>query len=256
MNKLSREQADRFLAMKAADGGKDQANRMKSAASAELTPLSLSQEEGRGNFRGSSGQYTTTLTSCQCRDFHNNRHGALPCKHMYRLAHELGVIELPGVVSDAGKIKQQGPTAKERALAEERCKSRIRSYPEETSRELWQVLAARYKKEPYVCEDIAMLSLPLADGLLEYTDRAVVIRSMSKKQVVDALLLKGFVFPAEAGKTQKERHAWCAEHAEEICSLICPDAYAVQPAGDLELANKKVYTYLRAEFYIEPEYYF
>ena len=257
MDKLLQENTARFLAMKAADGGKNQESRMKSAASAELTPISVSIGEESGIFGGSHGQYVTTLTSCQCQDFHSaQRRGVLPCKHMYRLAHELGVIELPGVVSDACKIKQKAPTSKERALAEERCKSRIRSYPEETRRELWQVLAARYKKEPYVCEDMVLLSLPLADGMLEYEDRAFVIQSMSKKQVVDSLEKKGFVFPPEAGKTQKERHAWCAEHAEEVCTLICPAAYTVKPSGDLEIANRKVYSYLRDEFYIEPVYYF
>ncbi len=35
--------------------------------------------------------YTTTLTSCTCRDFKYNTHGK-PCKHMYALAWQLGII--------------------------------------------------------------------------------------------------------------------------------------------------------------------
>ena len=35
--------------------------------------------------------YDTTLSSCTCHDF-QNRH--LPCKHIYRLAVELGIIEI------------------------------------------------------------------------------------------------------------------------------------------------------------------
>lgn len=35
--------------------------------------------------------YSTTLSECNCYDF-QNRH--LPCKHMYRLAVELGIIEI------------------------------------------------------------------------------------------------------------------------------------------------------------------
>lgn len=35
--------------------------------------------------------YSTTLSTCDCYDF-QNRH--LPCKHMYRLAVELGLIEI------------------------------------------------------------------------------------------------------------------------------------------------------------------
>lgn len=35
--------------------------------------------------------YETTLSSCTCYDFQERK---LPCKHIYRLAHELGVIEI------------------------------------------------------------------------------------------------------------------------------------------------------------------
>lgn len=35
--------------------------------------------------------YETSLSACTCYDFQERK---LPCKHMYRLAHELGVIEI------------------------------------------------------------------------------------------------------------------------------------------------------------------
>ena len=45
-----------------------------------------------GNFSSSLGDdYTTTLTECNCADF-NER--SKPCKHIYRLAHELRIIEI------------------------------------------------------------------------------------------------------------------------------------------------------------------
>lgn len=63
--------------------------RIKSAKSAKLTPLNIDEENLLGNFKGSSGRYETHLDTCQCVDFIRNK---LPCKHMYRLAIELGVL--------------------------------------------------------------------------------------------------------------------------------------------------------------------
>lgn len=65
------------------------AKRIKSAKSAKLTPLNIDEENLSGNFKGSSGRYETHLDACQCVDFIRNK---LPCKHMYRLAIELGVL--------------------------------------------------------------------------------------------------------------------------------------------------------------------
>lgn len=38
---------------------------------------------------GDHGTYTTTLHSCTCVDFRQNKHSAAPCKHIYRLAAEI-----------------------------------------------------------------------------------------------------------------------------------------------------------------------
>ena len=58
----------------------------------ELRVLQLDRVEGTGIVRSGSGDsghsYETSLTKCQCVDFHQRR---LPCKHIYRLAAELGV---------------------------------------------------------------------------------------------------------------------------------------------------------------------
>lgn len=72
----------------------DQIKRQQSACDSKLTPLSSTN--GVAMFRGSKKDYSTTLTSCQCVDF-GRRH--LPCKHIYRLAYELGLFSLNDVKS-------------------------------------------------------------------------------------------------------------------------------------------------------------
>ncbi len=65
--------------------------RIKSAQSAKLTPVEINSNDSYGYFQGSSGRYETFLDYCPCGDFRRNR---LPCKHIYRLAIELGVINI------------------------------------------------------------------------------------------------------------------------------------------------------------------
>lgn len=55
--------------------------------------FSLDIENRSARFSSTSDlpYYTTTLSCCSCYDFQNRQ---LPCKHIYRLAVELGVIEI------------------------------------------------------------------------------------------------------------------------------------------------------------------
>lgn len=66
------------------------ANRIKNAKEAKYTPIDLDEVTQEAHFSGSQNRsYKTTLSDCQCRDFLVNH---LPCKHMFRLAMELGYI--------------------------------------------------------------------------------------------------------------------------------------------------------------------
>ncbi len=71
-----------------------QLERQERACAARYTPLDLSPVHASGHFRGLETDYSTTLVRCDCVDFQRR---ALPCKHMYRLAHELDVFMLEHV---------------------------------------------------------------------------------------------------------------------------------------------------------------
>lgn len=69
----------------------DQQKRLKYGKSSKTTPSSIDKENNTGIFPSSSGgTYTTSLDECTCFDFSQRK---LPCKHIYRLAIELGLIE-------------------------------------------------------------------------------------------------------------------------------------------------------------------
>ncbi len=71
--------------------GSDQQARLSSAAQAKTTPSQIDTENETATFEGSGKKpYTTTLNTCTCGDF---LHRHLPCKHIYRLAMELGYID-------------------------------------------------------------------------------------------------------------------------------------------------------------------
>ncbi|MCM1039813.1 MAG: SWIM zinc finger domain-containing protein [Ruminococcus sp.] len=65
--------------------------RIKSAQSAKLTPVKIDTTDLYGYFQGSHGRYETFLDYCPCGDFHRSK---LPCKHIYRLAIELGLMNI------------------------------------------------------------------------------------------------------------------------------------------------------------------
>lgn len=64
--------------------------RIKSAQSAKLTPIKIDTTDFYGYFQGSHGKYETWLDYCPCGDFHRSK---LPCKHIYRLAIELKLLD-------------------------------------------------------------------------------------------------------------------------------------------------------------------
>lgn len=69
--------------------------------------------------------YDTSLSQCNCYDF-QSRH--LPCKHMYRLAVELGIIEIIRRTSDGGN------SARKELLAEVKASEDVDSHPEQVKR--------------------------------------------------------------------------------------------------------------------------
>lgn len=69
----------------------EQLKRIKRAESADMTPTSIDYENQTGVFKGSGKKpYEVSLDFCTCSDFRRRK---LPCKHIYRLAMELGLFD-------------------------------------------------------------------------------------------------------------------------------------------------------------------
>ena len=73
-------------------GGKQERS-IESARKAETTPIKVDREAKTAVFFGSGKDpYNTSLSFCNCSGFARTK---APCKHIYRLAMELGIIDLP-----------------------------------------------------------------------------------------------------------------------------------------------------------------
>lgn len=69
----------------------DEEKRLASAQQSKTSPLSVDKEHETGVFYGSGKEpYQTSLASCACNDFVKRKK---PCKHIFRLAMELGIID-------------------------------------------------------------------------------------------------------------------------------------------------------------------
>lgn len=229
----------------------DQLKRQKSAKKAECTPISIDESEQYGTFSGSHGLYDATLSECTCGDF---RHRHKPCKHMYRLASELGLFNLGEIKADCKNIKSPQPTKADRKKALEYVVSKIESYSEETQKALINVTYLINTKRPCVFEDIAVFKEPINDGFLNTQSAPAEMLSLNtQKHTLELLETNGYTFPPEV-KTKRSRFQYCLENAEDICKIAYPNHAKLSLSGDLLTAKTKTYTYLLRKF--TDDYYY
>lgn len=137
--------------------------RIKSAQSAKLTPVEINLEDGYGYFQGGHGRYETFLDHCPCGDF---RRSKLPCKHIYRLAAELGILDI-----DCKHNKNSIPTPKSEQLKLDEVIDLIEKLSMEAQHTLRDIVGNITSAKP--THPIASNS----DGLSELFDLGIIVDS-------------------------------------------------------------------------------
>lgn len=90
----------------------EQKKRFKSSLTSKLIPISVDRDAQTGQFNGSGKEpYNTTLNNCDCFDFIRRN---MPCKHIYRLAIELGLIDTSHLDVEKGDYGTDDRTLKDR----------------------------------------------------------------------------------------------------------------------------------------------
>ena len=132
----------------------EQLSRQKSAL--KLNVENINKEEKTGIING----YTVTLDECSCRDWIIRR---LPCKHMYRLAHELGIFELKGTVKNDKNAKSDVQIRTERALIKEKALA----LPPAAQNLLWQLTSGELCLER-TPENENIINLLMQGGFIDF----------------------------------------------------------------------------------------
>lgn len=136
----------------------DQMKRLESGKQAACTPISVDKDGNFAYFESRRGKYETFLDRCSCTDFSRRN---LPCKHMYRLAMELSLID-----ESYKSYIHGGYTWKESINI-------IESYPEEAQKEFYEHFTSSCRSsDPYRRKKNPQMDLLISSGvLIEYPEK-------------------------------------------------------------------------------------
>ncbi|MBE6537971.1 MAG: hypothetical protein E7671_00710 [Ruminococcaceae bacterium] len=216
-----------------------QQKRIENAKSAKNTPLDISTEGKSGKFSGSHGTYYAALEYCDCFDFKSRK---LPCKHMYRLAMELGEFE-GNVESDLKQVNQPSknltasPSAKNKALLDfaEIIEPRPDMIP-------WicKLLYRGSANNTCVCLDIQDVSFLIDNGLVSVSkDYVQVLEIFSQRNLLLQVQEARIYIPSEL-KLKRDQYQWCMDNAETVCNILYPNAGILTPNGLLTVSPHKI----------------
>lgn len=137
----------------------EQKERLLRGRSANYSPISIDKKKCAARIHGRHEIYNVSLLQCDCMDFQKRK---LPCKHMYRLAMELGLIN-----ENTASYTHGGYTWKQAIEI-------VEKYPEETQKIFYEVFMATKQGTESVrkkkCDELSVL---ISDGLLVLSHETV-----------------------------------------------------------------------------------
>ena len=227
----------------------DQQKRIARAYKADCTPLSISEEDCTGIFQGSHGRYATTLTDCNCVDFKRRK---IPCKHMYRLAIDLGLF---GNKSQAksDQFARKVPKGEREELAISMI-SRIENYPDEIQVEIKKILLdyLYHNHKPAYYEDARKLFCTVEDGLFQgdpcrshFLDGY--IRKLRKDEIVELVKTNGDEFPPDC-KKKEDMINWVISNTDKYGEKLLPYCLKITPTPEMNQVALSIYKYLHRKF--------
>lgn len=219
--------------------------RIKSAQSAKLTPVNVDEENLCGEFTGSHGRYTTSLVSCPCGDF---RRGRRPCKHMYRLAMELNLLDMEYKTDASQRVLSKS----ESATLEETI-DLIESFSENLQHYLLDVLFdfLYHSKNGYACLNKNDLFYELINsGLIEENLDLYTLLNNFKRNEINSLIASLDVEFKKNMRLDKLIN-WCIENIPEQIPGLFPDYTTVTFSLKYKNNCAKMYKYLHRLYHVE-----
>lgn len=213
----------------------DQIKRIATAKKKETTPSSVNREDETALFPGSGKRpYETSLSSCTCGDFFR-RH--LPCKHIYRLAMELGTFDAD---FEKGVNKNLSLSIQEVAAILENFSDEVQLFILDMLREY---LAERPVARYITAEYDSLLNCPL----FIFTPSSVssTLSDYRKTDIVELLSSIGRM--PEKKMMKSELIQYCMDDVPEISSIL-PRKYDIAPADNFKKTTKKTVSYLSRKY--------
>lgn len=232
-----------FEEMAANDSPEEYARKIKEAVKAEYTPVpgTLDVVSKTALLYGKEAKYQVSLSFCPCRYFSDHKN--VPCKHMYRLAHELGIIHIDGVQTDPSKINSITKSDRKSILSDS--KNVLADCPIEEIMLLNEMIYAyRHHKDQYpiVTNDLTAYKFLLEmQFVTPENDPNTILSRIGKKRVSEYLDKNGFPFPKES-KTQKAKFEYCLANASATAFLI-KDYHVLRLSKNTEAVSQQLYEY-------------
>ena len=219
----------------------DQQKRIASAKKADTSPSSIDRDTQTGIFPGSGKKpYTTSLTRCTCGFFHSK---GLPCKHMYRLAMELGIFDGDYQSGINKNIIEANMFSLREAVGE------IEKLPENCQRVIQKLIrGANYEGTASILVDPASDIAPLLSCPIVVCETPPVQRLLGQlkmKEIKAVLMSHGIDIP-KIRKTE-DLIEWCMANVPEIRSFL-PDRIEMSLSPQLKKVSRKTYSYLLRKF--------
>ena len=211
--------------------------RIASAKSAKLTPIRIDQDDLFGYFQGSHGRYETFLDTCPCGDF---RRAKRPCKHIYRLAMELGVLN-GQFESDARQIVT--PTREKMSLDE--VVDVMEGLPETVQKQLLQMAVDHGQgKKQFEAPLTPTIEQLLQSGLIIYA-------SEEKKSILDVpvYVLRQTLNQLEIAYDKKLKAADLKKYCKECLISILPPVVTLMFSGRAPIRSIHYYLHRKYDNY-------
>lgn len=223
------EPSDFFIPKNPLHDEPEQLKRQKAAARLNVQSIDPKSQTGQIN------NYTVTLTDCSCRDFIIRRN---PCKHMYRLAHELGIFQIAEKVKNDPTIKTHAETLAEKAATVEL----VKTLSDKEKAVLYEVMYEYIYHHATSCFDAADIPLALfGKNLLCRVDTDVAALAKLMRKDALSLIVRKHNLPIKLNAAKVAILEALQELFPHIFQEIISSKCFVIPSELVMSAPKKIY---------------
>lgn len=217
----------------------EQIKRIKSASASKLTPLVVDYTNNTGVFQGSSSKYDVSLEFCPCGDYRRRK---LPCKHIYRLAMELGLFQCD-FSSDVSQSKSRVTNITFSDYID-----LVENLSEESQKLLLSDLYIHlYKKSSYCCHPSSSMSELFSSGIVvDCGIRSELLDFFTRNELNE--LISKLDIPFKKNMSQSTLVAWCKDNLSNRYDELFCGYSSTKINDDYAKHNSKLYKYLHRKY--------